>query len=269
MRKIFILLMLVNLVIIGFSAVKDRVKKVQIVFVLDITGSMQNQIDEVKTKVANIVEDLRSKFKDFDFEIGLVGFRDKGEQGKIVDFTSNVKEFLLLIKDLKARGGGDTPEDDIKALMDMLELNWATNSIKIAFLITDAPVHTNYYKNFDLKKFAKNIINKGIVVNTICYEEACNDDFFKELAKYTDGRYKEYEKSEYQYIGELDTLKYKKSGRGILKSFSPMLLEKKIDVRSKEETISDKEYSFMKDVKKIIEDKLMKGGIKNEKRERK
>src|SRR5271156_6190819 len=100
--------------IIDFRGVGQG-RPVDIVFVLDVTESMQPYIDAVKQNIINFVTDLASNNRDY--RLGLVTFEDYVVSkypdcncGYRNSFTSNVHEFTDWVSSLHAGGGGDIPE---------------------------------------------------------------------------------------------------------------------------------------------------------------
>ena len=149
--------------------------KVKCCFVIDATGSMGPWIEAAKTQTNTIVNDLRTKYIEIDFEVAAVFYRDFGdcEQLKVVDFTANTVSFSLDMNDIKAYGGDDTCEDVAGGLKAAVDLNWDNADVKNLFLITDAPPHGSDWHNvtvsdrfpnndFDIESSLKRIADKGM-----------------------------------------------------------------------------------------------------------
>ena len=106
--------------IIDFRGVGQG-RPVDIVFVLDVTESMQPYIDAVKQNMISFARDLQANNRDY--RLGLVTFEDY-TVSKYPDcnctyrnqLTSNVNEFIGWVGSLHAGGGGDIPEDQLDAL---------------------------------------------------------------------------------------------------------------------------------------------------------
>ncbi|MGH7169316.1 MAG: GYF domain-containing protein, partial [Gemmataceae bacterium] len=119
--------------------------KADIVFVLDLTGSMQFAIDGIKLGIQNFVSSLKKSR--IDARIALVGFRDiqaDGEQPfvmRIEDkaFTKDYEAFKTEVGKLRARGGGDQPESSLQALALAAKQPFRANASSVLLLITDAP----------------------------------------------------------------------------------------------------------------------------------
>src|SRR5277367_4072258 len=81
-------------------------------FCIDTTGSMQPEIDNVKAKVKSLVSKLGSGTPAPVIRVGLVAYRDRGDQyvTKVFPFTENIDDMVKDISQLQAAGGGDGPE---------------------------------------------------------------------------------------------------------------------------------------------------------------
>ena len=122
---------------------------IDLVFCIDTTGSMDDDIQQVKDQAAMIINTLAAQTSDF--RIGLVGFRDFGSDPpddpifQDYPFTSDVNAIIANINSLTADGGGDDPEAVYEALlraMDNVTLGpWRNGVGKIIILMGDAPPH--------------------------------------------------------------------------------------------------------------------------------
>ncbi len=109
-----------------------------LIFVIDITGSMQPQIDGVVENVTSFTEKLKER--GIDYRLGLILFSDNIE--RVYQPTSNIDNFLNWIKKVKAYGGGDEKENAFEALKAVTQrINFRDEANRIAILITDAPYH--------------------------------------------------------------------------------------------------------------------------------
>jgi outer membrane protein OmpA-like peptidoglycan-associated protein len=107
------------------------------VFCIDQTGSMQKYIDAVKRNITSFANTLMSR--GIDYRLGLVLFSDDLE--KVYQPTKNVDEFLEWLSYVKARGGGDEPENALEALEAASKMNFRIEANRVAVIITDAPYH--------------------------------------------------------------------------------------------------------------------------------
>ncbi len=135
-------------VIVPPSQVTAEAIGLDVVFVIDTTGSMKPMIDQVKTICLNISKQVNyasSKGKNVHF--GLVEYRDSEskEAGDkfgarvVCDLKQNYATFLSRLNDLAVSGGYDYPEDVILGLKTAVDkANWNKFSSKHIILIGDA-----------------------------------------------------------------------------------------------------------------------------------
>jgi hypothetical protein len=121
-------------------------RPVDIVFVLDVTESMQPYIDAVKQNVIAFAQDLQSNSRDY--RLGLVTFEDYVVSSYPDcncayrnSFTSDVKQFTDWVGTLHAGGGGDIPEDQLDALAYAAKFPFRPEAEGIIIIVTDAPPH--------------------------------------------------------------------------------------------------------------------------------
>jgi len=131
--------------IIDFRGVGQG-RPVDIVFVLDVTESMQPYIDAVKQNVINFAKDLQENNRDY--RLGLVTFEDY-VVSQPADcnceyrntMTSDVHKFTEWVSSLHAGGGGDIPEDQLDALAYAASFPFRPQAEGIIIIVTDAPPH--------------------------------------------------------------------------------------------------------------------------------
>jgi hypothetical protein len=124
-----------------------------IVFLIDSTGSMYDEIQDVKNIIINFTKVLEAS--SIDWRLGLVEFKDYlsdpcGWSGDFPykihnfsgsNFTTNATLFRNRVNTIIASGGNDLPESHLRAINESLNLNWRTNTKKYEILLTDAPPH--------------------------------------------------------------------------------------------------------------------------------
>jgi hypothetical protein len=119
--------------------------KVDILFILDITGSMGNLIIEAKKSMKDILDKIVKEYS-IDLKVGLSLYRDHPTQDSSFVTTTyklnNVEDTVKIFDIINAAGGGDTPEAVIDGVIDgITDMEWRENSRRVAFLIGDAPAH--------------------------------------------------------------------------------------------------------------------------------
>jgi hypothetical protein len=153
---------------------------VDVVFAVDTTGSMGGLLDGAKRTVWSIATHIRKTDPDADLRIGLVAYRDLGDDYVTRDFslTGDLDAVFTELSSYRAAGGGDTPEDVDAALDDSLhKMAWRDAAKKLVFLVGDAPPASRG----DVPKFdvlAREAGDRQIILNTI----RCGWDHDTELA---------------------------------------------------------------------------------------
>ena len=120
-----------------------------LVFAIDATGSMKNDIDKLKTDMYPLLEELFGGSPGA--RIGLLFYRDYGDTFKYMDlpvkvypFTSNFTSFSKNLNSIRIYGkeGGDIPEAVYEAMYASCEFySWRTTAQKKIILIGDAEPH--------------------------------------------------------------------------------------------------------------------------------
>ncbi len=145
--------------------------RVDVVFVLDTTGSMSGLIQTAKEKIWSIATTMASAQPTPEIRIGLVAYRDRGDRyvTKLVDLSSDLDSVYAELMDFQADGGGDTPESVNKALYDAVhDMSWSQGdqAYRVIFLVGDAPPHMDY-NEVRYPVIVADALEKGIVINTI------------------------------------------------------------------------------------------------------
>jgi hypothetical protein len=174
--------------------------RMDIVFVIDSTGSMGGEIENVKSEVTSMAKEILAGKPTPDVRFGVVDYRDKGDDFRVrnIELTRDFDAVYKFINSIFAGGGGDGPESVNMGLETAVyKMAWDKdrNTAKMVFLLGDAPGH-EYDGEKGYKEIALRAKKDGITVNTI----ACRDwaemlTEWKDIAKITGG--------------EFSTLKYK------------------------------------------------------------
>jgi len=119
-----------------------------IVFVLDVTGSMTQEINSVKQNMLSFVNGLTAQ--NVDYRIGLVVFGDIVYVYNNYNFYTNQQQILNMINAIilgehGIGSGEDTPENQVEAMAEGSMFNWRPGAARILILLTDAPSHENDY----------------------------------------------------------------------------------------------------------------------------
>ena len=145
----------------------------EIVFVLDTTGSMGGLIEGARQRIWGIINDVQKGRQGATVKVGLVAYRDRGDVyvTKVLPLTTDLDKVFATLMDYKADGGGDRPEDVRQALYDGVHKSgWSQpgqNTAQIMFLVGDSPPHDDYTNEPDTVKTADEAAKTGIIINTI------------------------------------------------------------------------------------------------------
>src|SRR5581483_11934961 len=100
-------------------AVADSTRAdLDVVFVLDTTGSMSGEIGEAQERLRQLAAALRTARTGQRVRFGVVAFRDRGDDyvTKSSPLSEEIATTETFLDGLAAGGGGDEPESDLEAL---------------------------------------------------------------------------------------------------------------------------------------------------------
>jgi Mg-chelatase subunit ChlD len=173
----------------------EKAVKVDVVFVLDTTGSMGGLLEGAKRKIWSIANEIARGKPTPEIRIGLVAYRDKGDAyvTQETDLTDDLDGIYKKLLAFKAAGGGDGPEHvnaGLKAGIEKMSWSADKDALRIIFLVGDAPPHEDYGDNFDHNSLAKEAIGKDIIVNTIrCGGDPDTGRVWEEIARKAEGTF--------------------------------------------------------------------------------
>lgn len=169
--------------------------QVDVVFVLDTTGSMGGLIEAAKEKIWSIASTMASAQPAPAIRMGLVAYRDRGDAyvTRVVDLSDDLDSVYAALMDFRAAGGGDGPESVNQALHDAIQrMSWSHSSQahKTVFLVGDAPPHMDYQDDVKYPQTLAIAKARGIVVNAIqCGAERETARQWQHVAQLGAGRY--------------------------------------------------------------------------------
>ncbi|MBO4390312.1 MAG: VWA domain-containing protein [Lachnospiraceae bacterium] len=163
-------------------------KKTQVMFILDTTGSMGDELTYLQADFGKIMERVEADGVSYSWNF----YRDEGDDyvTRINGFDTDVNNLKKILNNESADGGGDTPEAVAQILTEtMSNAEWDADSVKIAFLIFDAPPHegTENQITAAVAKAAEQGIHLIPVVSSNSERET--ELFGRALAIMTDGEY--------------------------------------------------------------------------------
>lgn len=119
---------------------------VDLVFVVDTTGSMGPFIEDAKRRLVDCVGELGTS-RAIDLQVGIVEYRDHPPQEasfvtRAYPLTGNLETVRTSIAGLVASGGGDAPEAVFDGVLAACrDTVWRETSCRFAVLVGDAPPH--------------------------------------------------------------------------------------------------------------------------------
>ncbi len=137
---------------------------VDIAFVVDATGSMEDEIQYLQVEMEDIISRCSDQYEDLTFNTASVFCRCTGNLYSYItsDFTTDEKQTGSFIKQQSAREGGEEIVDSaLYAMTDLI--NWSDEArARIAFLILDEPPKADSLTKLNLKKYIAKSAEKGI-----------------------------------------------------------------------------------------------------------
>ena len=126
------------------DAVGERPHALDLAVVIDVTGSMGDELRYLTDEFENIVRRVEQRYRGTDLRFALVAYRDHGDDLVVrsFPFVRSAREMQQRLAGLRAEGGGDYPEAMDEALEAATALDWRTGEVaRVAFLVADAPPH--------------------------------------------------------------------------------------------------------------------------------
>ena len=156
----------------GIKKVSDRIVEVtidtapvlfedmQVMFIVDTTGSMGDEMLYLQSDFGTIAEDSGDDHTSW----SVAFYKDAGDEYVTRgdhQFTGDAQAIKNQLNAECAGGGGDEPEAVAEALNDVFSADtWASDSVKVAFLIYDAPPHAE--KSAEIVQAIETAADKGI-----------------------------------------------------------------------------------------------------------
>jgi hypothetical protein len=168
---------------------------VEVAFVLDTTGSMGGLIEGAKRKIWSIASAIVDSNPDADIRMGLVAYRDIGDDyvTRKIELTTDIQDLYARLLELKARGGGDWPESVNEALdVAVNRLQWTDGGDvrRIVFLVGDAPPHMDYAQDTKYPVTLAVAKQRDIVVNAVLAGNAADTArVWRDIAQNGNGRF--------------------------------------------------------------------------------
>ncbi len=167
--------------------------RLDLVFLVDATGSMGDEIAKLKSSMRAMSQQISQLPGQADICYGLVAYRDRGDAflTRTHDFTDDLPAFQNVLARVQAGGGGDTPEALNEALHETVHgLSWRTDAARLVVLVADAPPHLDYGgPQYDVDMQAA--LAKGIKLFAVGASglDPVGEYIYRQMAQYTAGRF--------------------------------------------------------------------------------
>ncbi|MBT5415664.1 MAG: VWA domain-containing protein, partial [Rhodospirillaceae bacterium] len=119
------------------------ISDLDIVFVMDVTGSMRHELADIRANLVGIVRTLNKMSPTL--QVGFVAFKDRGEDFVTKAFSlrptsdANLEQMQRFVESFVADGGGDDPEAVGAGLRDAVDMSWRAGVRGRIVVIGDAP----------------------------------------------------------------------------------------------------------------------------------
>lgn len=157
-------------------------REVDLVFVIDTTGSMSDKIEGLLQTCGRLVTELVSL--SLSHRIAVVAFGDLTVEGdKIVtfEFTEDVSRVTRTLSEIpRFNGGGNEGESSLEALETALNLPFRKNAVKAVLLITDEPA-------LQENLWPKDLIYRLRQSETLAFIVSPAESYYIEMAESTGG----------------------------------------------------------------------------------
>lgn len=168
------------------------VTDLDIVFVMDATGSMDDEIADVQANLLGIVRVLNRLAPSL--HVGFVAYKDPGFAyvTKVLPLTDmatdNLRRAQAFVDSLDADGGGDHPESLDIALKEAVALDWRANAQGRIIIVGDAPARRqNWNTTFEhARNFQASAVQPGLpryVSAVFSGSRPADRAFFERLAR--------------------------------------------------------------------------------------
>ncbi len=167
-----------------------------VLFLLDATGSMADEIHQLKITIDEVAMRIHRLPGDVDVRLGMTLYRDEGDifLTRTFDLTPDAEAFAQALSEVVADDGGDNPEALDEALADALSKpSWRPSSetVQLIFLVADAPPQVLRQVPVPYTDSMRNAAGRGIKIFPV--SSSGTDDqaefVFRQLAQFTGARY--------------------------------------------------------------------------------
>jgi len=164
-------------------------------FLIDVTGSMSDEIQQLKDNMIEISEDISRLPSNPEVRFAMTVYRDRGDEfiSRSFDFTPDVDYFTSELEKVTANGGGDYPESLNEGFHNALILpEWRVeDTVSLMFVIADAPPHLDYAQDYDYAEDVFVANEKGVKIFPIASSglDDQGEYILRQLAQISGGKF--------------------------------------------------------------------------------
>ena len=167
-----------------------------VLFLLDATGSMADEIHQLKITIDEVAQRIHRLPGDVDVRLGMTLYRDEFDSflTSTFDLTRDIQAFAAALSEVVADGGDDYPEALDEALADALsQPSWRApaETVQLVFLVADAPPQVLRQVPVPYTDSMRDAAGRGIKIFPV--SSSGTDDqaefVFRQLAQFTGARY--------------------------------------------------------------------------------
>jgi hypothetical protein len=157
---------------------------VDLVFVIDTTGSMSDKIESLLTTCARFVDDFNALR--LNHRIAIVSFGDlrvRGDRIQNTAFTSKVESTQKSLRNIpRNSGGGNEGESSLEALERALSLPFRPDAVQVIVLITDEPADQQHI-------LAEDMIGRLVERGCLVFVASPPQGYYKKMAAFNGGKW--------------------------------------------------------------------------------
>jgi hypothetical protein len=204
MIRIFLAWILISVFLVGAGMLQEKKQKetqkrhIDVVFAIDVSGSMERIITAAQKKIWAIVNELVSAKPTPELRVGLIAYRGEmencygGRGFKVWDLSSDLDKVYQILMKLKT--GGGNRECVGRAIYEAVNsISWSKSKkdLKVLFILGNEPANQDSNKaKYGYKVTAPEAIKNDIMINTIyCGNYPGVNQGWREIARLADGAF--------------------------------------------------------------------------------
>lgn len=175
---------------------RDAPVAVDVLFLLDATGSMGDEIDRLKTQIDSVAERVAALEGTPDVRFAMTLYRDEGDAFVTAtrDFTADVEAFRADLAEVVAEGGGDYPEALEEGLAEAITApSWRdpASTVQLVFLVADAPPQIGRQVPQPYDASIRDAVERGMKIFPVASSESDDqaEAVFRQIAQGTGSRF--------------------------------------------------------------------------------